>query len=366
MAKRRPRGEGSIFQNGQGVWTAQITLPDGKRKAKRSKVQREVRDWLQTQRQTVKDNVWVSDESATLGSFLDHYLSDVLKPTVRNSTFVSYERIIRMHVKLGLGDVRLTRVTPQLVQRLYTEKLEGGLSPRSVQYLHAILHKAFEQAVKWSLVPRNVTDLVDPPSVKRHSPVVWSLDQVKQFVEAAGSNYHYALYVLALSTGLRQGELLGLQIDDLDFVNGSLQVRQSLEVVRGSGELRLSPPKTERGRRRIQIPGPALDVLKAHVRGSKRVTGYVFLSRTGTPILPRNIVREFKALLQVAGVPEIRFHDLRHTCATLHLMAGTNPKIVQDILGHSTITLTLDTYSHVMPGVQEEAAAKFGKLLGSL
>jgi integrase len=168
MAKRRGKSEGTVYRRKDGSWCAQVTLPDGKRKNNYAKTQREANAWLLAQRGAVRDNAWVSDESFTLGGFLDHNLLEVLKPTIRNSTFVSYERVFRLHAKPGLGEVRLTRITPQLVQRLYSQKLADGLSPRSVHYLHATLHKAFEQAVQWSLLPRNVTDLVDPPSVKRH------------------------------------------------------------------------------------------------------------------------------------------------------------------------------------------------------
>jgi integrase len=362
MAKKRGNNEGSVYKRSDGLWAAQITLPDGKRKYKYAKTQKEANEWLLSQRQSVRSNTWVSDDTVTVGAFLEHYLVTVLPSTLRRSTLVSYTRIIRMHLKAALGEVRLSRLTPQLVQDFYANKLAEGQSPRSVQYMHAVLHKALDKAVRMDLVARNVSDFVDVPSVKRHTPVVWSLEQVKSFVEAAKTHRHYALFVLALSCGLRQGELLGLQVEDIEFATGHLNVRRALEVVSGQG-LQLTQPKTQKSRRRIRIPRPALEVLKAHVTALGRKDGFLFVTTVGTPIRARDLVIQFKGILERAGLPDIRFHDLRHLCATLHLMAGTNPAVVAQILGHSTITLTLQTYSHVLAPVEDEAADRMGKLL---
>jgi len=363
MAKgRRAKGEGSIYQRKNGTWCAQITMPDGKDKYKYSKTQKEVRDWLLIQRQAVRENAWTSDDTLTVSAYMERYLQDVLTPSVRHSTLVSYKRIIRMHICGALGDVKLSKLTPQMVQRFYTEKLNEGQSNRSVQYMHAVLHKALEQAMRWDLVTRNVSDMVDAPSVKRYQPVVWSLDQVKQFVVASKDHRHHALFVLAVTMGLRQGEILGLQTEDVDFVGGYLQVRQALEAVTGQG-VRLTDTKTEKSRRRIRIPRPTLEVLRDHVAGLNRSKGFLFVTTVGTPIRARDLVKEFKSVLVKANLPDIRFHDLRHLCATLHLMAGTNPAVVAQILGHSTITLTLSTYSHVLAPIEDEAADRMSLLL---
>jgi len=362
MAKKRGKGEGSVFKRKDGRWVAEIVMPDGKARLKYGKTQKAVNDWLLLQRNAVRNNAWVSDDSVTVGEFLDHYLQDVLTPTIRTSTLVSYKGIIDQHLKPAFGEVKLSRLTAPMVQGLYTEKLNSGLSNRRVLYFHAVLHKALDQAVKWDLIPRNVTDMVDPPRIKRDPPKVWTMDQIKAFVEATKDHPYKALYALALGVGLRQGELLGLQIADVDFVSGMLKVNQALEIVRGAG-WKLSNPKTARSRRSIRIPSPILEVVRNYVAGQNRSSGFLFVSEAGTPILPRNLVRNFKALLVEAGLPEIRFHDLRHHCATLHLRAGTSLVVVAQILGHSSPTLTMSTYSHILPEVEKEAADRMGGLL---
>jgi|SRR5579859_607974 len=363
MSKRRSRGEGTIYQRKDGLWLGQITFPDGKRKSKYAKTQKEARDWLHEQRQSVRTQSWTSDETLTVTEFLERYLTDVAAPTVRPRTLESYTWLVKNHIEPPLGSVRLTRLTPQRVQAFYAEKLKAGLSPTTVNHIHNVLHRCLEQAVRWGLVPRNVTDLVDAPQFKRKAPTVWTVEQARVFLEAARSHRLYALYVLAIYTGMRQGELLGLQLDDVDWATGTINVQHSLQTLRSKAQL-LSTPKTEKSRRRITLPAPARAALEEHTRVLKRKQGYVFVSLVDTPLLPHSVIDAFKRIIKQAGLPEIRFHDLRHTCATLHLLAGTNPKVVQDLLGHSTITLTLDTYSHILPGIQEDAAERMGRLLG--
>jgi integrase len=361
MAKRAAKGEGTIFKDQRGYWTGKIAGPDGKRKIKRSKNQREVREWLQAQRQSVHDNAWVSDETLTLAAYMDHYLTEVAKPSVRPRTFESYWSWYIHHIKPALGHVRLVKLGPREVQSFYSDQLKL-VSSRSVQYMHAILHKALEQAVRWSLVPRNVTDLVTPPSVKHPQPVVWSMDELRKFMEVAKDHRLFALFSLAVACGLRQGELLGLQTDDISWKTGSLHVNHALQFVRGQG-LVLTTPKTAKSRRTVKVPSSALQILREHVEQQDNNQKYVFVTRAGTPILPRTIVDIFKMLIKRAGVPDIRFHDLRHLCATIHLQAGTNPAVVAAILGHSTVNLTLSTYSHVLPSIQDEAAERMNMML---
>jgi integrase len=363
MPKRRSQGEGTLFQRKDGLWRAAIVLPDGQRRFKTSKSQKVVRDWLQAQRQSVRDQLWVADDKLTLGEFLTRYLADIAASTVRPRTLESYTWLVHNHIQPALGDVRLTNLMAQRVQGFYSERLQAGLSATTVLHIHNFLHKALEQAVRWGLVPRNVTDLVDPPRSKRRQPTVWSAEQARRFLEKAKSHRLYALYVLALFTGMRQGELLGLQFDDIDWETSTINVQHSLQTLSGKPQL-LAAPKTEKSRRRVSLPEAARLALERHVKLQAGKKGYVFVSQVGTPLLPHSVIDTFKRLIEEAGVPDIRFHDMRHTCATLHLLAGTNPKVVQDLLGHSTITLTLDTYSHILPGIQEDAAKRMDRLLG--
>jgi integrase len=299
----------------------------------------------------------------TVGQFLERFLVDVSEPSVRPRTLEGYTWLVRSHIAPELGSIRLTALTPQRVQAFYAERQKQGLSPTTVNHIHNLLHRALEQGVRWGMVPRNVTDLVDPPAPGRHTLVVWTAEQARVFLATARPHRLYALFALALYTGMRQGELLGLQVDDIDWQGSTLNIQHALITPKGKKQL-LSTPKTDKSRRTIKLPAPAREALEQHVMRQERKQGYVFVSLVGTPLNPHSVIDTFKRLTAEAGLPEIRFHDMRHTCATLHLQNDTNPKIVQDLLGHSTITLTLNTYSHVMPSMQADAAERMGKLLG--
>lgn len=362
MAKRRSRGEGTVYQRPDGLWCAQIKLPNNKRKSRYNKSQKVVRDWLLAQRQAVRESAWTSDDQITFSAYLDRYYEEILAKTARYTTARRYSGLIEQHIKPGIGHIRLAQLMPHDIQAFYSERQKSGQSKRSVQQMHAIIHKALRYAVRYGLVFKNVSDMVDKPKVAKHSPVVWSLEEGQKFVGACRGERNFALYVLAIYTGLRQGELLGLQVEDLDWSTGSLHVNHALQYEKGKGAV-LVPPKTDKARRTIEIPEEALLVLHEHV--GTRSSGYVFVSTVGTPVRPRDLVTHFKETLTKAGLKEIRFHDLRHTCATIHLLFGTHPKVVQDILGHSTIQLTLDTYSHILPAMHKEAADRFNKLMGT-
>lgn len=354
---RRSKGEGTLYQRPDGLWVAQITLPNGKRKTKYGKTQRAVKDWLLEQRKAVKDQVWVENESVTLGDFLDRYMKDVGEHTLRPNTIKAYESLIRIHVKPEIGNIKLTSLRPEHLQSFYSKKMGEGLSNRMVQFIHSVIHKALNQATKWGLVARNVSDLVEKPSVKRKSPVTWDVVQVKRFLKQVENNRLYSLYLLAVTTGMREGELLGLQWEDVSFETNNISVKRTLLNIKGKG-LVLSEPKSESSKRLVSIPPFVMAVLKTRASG-----GLMFKTSNNTPISPRNLVRDFKKNLANAGLPDIRFHDLRHTAATLMLTEGVHPKVVQEMLGHSQISLTLDTYSHVIPTMQGEAASKMDRLL---
>lgn len=287
-----------------------------------------------------------------------------MKDTVRSTTYERYEQISRTHIALALGGVKLKALTPAHVRGLYKEKLRS-LSPRTVQYIHVTLHKALKQAVMDGLIPRNATEAVKPPQVRCEEIRPLTTEQVKELLAAASGDRLEALYVLAVHTGLRQGELLGLKWDDIDLEEGALQVRRALTTAKGGP--RLAAPKTKDSRRRVSLTSGAVDALKAHLgrqleeidrAGSLwRENGLVFASETGEPLDRRYVTTHlFKPLLERARLPRARFHDLRHTCATLLLTKNVNPKVVSEMLGHSSISITLDTYSHVLPNMQDSAA----------
>jgi integrase len=242
-----------------------------------------------------------------------------------------------------------------------------------VQYIHVTLHKALKQAVNDGLVKRNVCEAVKPPQLRREEIKSLTSKQAKLLLKQIRGDRLEALYVLGITAGLRQSELLGLKWEDVDLERGTLQVRRTLTGLK-NGQPIFGSPKTAKSKRSIQLTVKALEALKRHhalqVEEEQRLAGLwqehglVFATRVGTPINRRNLViRSFKPLLNRAGLPKIRFHDLRHTCATLMLCGGIHPKVVQELLGHASVTITLDTYSHVLPSMQGEAAEKMDSML---
>ncbi len=297
-----------------------------------------------------RDSGFVYDAgSMTVGEYLNRWLSTI-RLTLRPGTFRRYEEASRIHIKPTLGMVRLSRLDVLQLQALYEQKRDEGLSPRTVQIIHATAHKALKQAVRWSLVPRNVAAAVDPPRAAKAEIKPLTTEQAKQLLAVAKKTQPklYALYTLAITTGMRQGELLGLKWADIDLDSGVLRVQRT--VFNGV----VNPPKTNKSRRSIKLTRAARHALIEHPRTSE----WVFSSRVGTSISVHNVHnRSWKPLLTTAGLPHTtRFHDLRHTCATLLLSKGVHPKIVQELLGHSSIQITLDTYSHVLPSMGDLAA----------
>lgn len=316
-------------------------------------------------------------DNLKVGEYLDRWLSGSVNNTVKATTFERYEQITRLHLKPALGRVKLKALTPGHVRGLYREKLEAGSSTRTVRYVHTTLHKALKQAVMDSLIPRNATEAVKPPQPSREEMHPLTPEQAKLLLQTAheAGDRLEALYVLAIHTGLRQGELLGLKWDDVDLEDGSLQVRRTLAITK-SGPV-FTSPKTTGFRRSVKLTSKAIEALKIHLERQlaeiDRVgslwspgdaDGLIFASETGEPLDRRAVTKlKFKPLLKRAGLLEIRFHDLRHTCATLLLAKNVNPKIVSEMLGHSTIAITLDTYSHVLPNMRDQAAAAMEEVL---
>jgi integrase len=292
---------------------------------------------------------------------------------VKITTHQSYGSLVRLHICPTLGRTKLAALAPAHVQSLYRAKLDEGLSPKTVKYIHTTLHRALKQAVRWGLVPRNVAAEVDPPKVRPPEMRPLSPIQARQLVRAAKGDRLEALYVLAITTGMRQGELFGLDWEDVDLESGTVRVRRTLTLAKGGP--RLTEPKTRGSRRSIRLTTGALETLARHrerqeeergVAGERWMDwGLVFCTRRGTPIRRDNLHnKSWKPLLKRAELPDIRFHDLRHTCATLLLTRSVHPKIVSEMLGHSSITITLDTYSHVIPGLGEVAASAMEDALG--
>jgi integrase len=249
-----------------------------------------------------------------------------------------------------------------------------GAAAASIKQLHAILHKMLKQALRWSVVPRNVADLVTPPRIPKREMHVLSADEARCLLKAARDEPLEALYLLALTTGMRQGELVALCWKDVDLASGSVRVQRTMHVIDGARQF--SEPKSASSRRRIELTQTAIAALSRHrarqaearlFAGSAwQDNDLVFTNAVGEPIDATNLLRHrFYPLLAKAGLPKIRFHDLRHTAATLLMSEGIHAKIVSEMLGHSTIAITLDLYSHVTPTMQKEAARAMDGLLGT-
>lgn len=363
MAKRRAKGDGSVYHDDKrDRWVAQITLPNGKRRGKTGDTQKEVLDWLTEQRSKVLKGTYVKDEKVTVADFLERYLETVARHNVRPKTFATYKGYVDNHIVPELGRIKLARLRPDQVQEFYDKKLKEDLAKRTVEQIHAILHKALKQALKWGLVSRNVTDLVDVPRPKRTPPKLWNSRQTTKFLEAAKGHMYYPIYVLAIYTGMRQSELLGIHREDVHLEQAVINVKHTVQRIPRKG-LKVLPVKSEKSRRSIALPDTALSVLKEHLKAID--SGLIFTSSTGYPVDARELVRHFKTVIEETGLPEIRFHDLRHFHASALLQAGVNPKVVQERLGHSTAAFTLNVYSHTIPSLQKDAANKFEDIIGS-
>ncbi len=372
---KRGQNEGSIYKRNDRRWVAVVSL--GYRRGKRWRksfygdTRKEVQEKLTAALRAHQQGLPVAPERQTFGQFLERWLANSVKPTVRPLTYERYAQLVRLHITPVLGRIPLAKLGPQEVQAFLNAKRKDGLSPRTVQYLHVTLRCALGQAVKWESVPRNVAKLVDTAKVERPEVKPFTPEEARAFMAAVSGERLNALYSVALAVGLRKGEALGLRWQDVNLDAGTLKVRVALQLI--NGKLQLVQPKTARSRRTIALPQSSVVALRAHrarqleerlLAGPRwKDSGLVFPSSVGTPMNPRNLNRHFERVLNKTGLPRKRFHDLRHTCATLLLAQDVHPRVVMEILGHSQISLTMDTYSHVVPSLQREAADRMDTLL---
>jgi integrase len=374
---KRGHHEGSIYQRKDGRWVGTIDLgwQNGKRKRKSfyGKKRSEVAAKLTKALNDYQQGLPIAAERTTVGQLLTEWLETTGKRTLRPSTSRSYRMIVRRHLNPHLGRIQLAKLTPAQVQGYLETKLASGLSSRTVAYHHAILRRVLNQAVKWGLIARNVATLVDVPRQERYQARALTLEETRQFLAGLHDHRLEALFTVAVAVGLRKGEILGLQWSDVDLDAGTIFVWQQLQWI--EGKLQFVPLKTERSRRTIALPAVAVAALRAHkIRHlEERLKagtdwedwGLVFTTPHGTPVDPRNLTRTFHGILNQAGLPRIRFHDLRHSCATLLLAQGVDARTIMEVLGHSQISLTLNTYAHVMPQMQREAMARLDTVLGT-
>jgi len=316
---------------------------------------------------------FIEPSKETLNSYLDRWLENSAAPRVRARTLRDYRSLLERYVRPVLGQRILASITPLDVQSVYTGMLESGLSPRTIRYTHAVLSSALKQAVRWQLLPKNAAEYVDLPRQKRTEMHAMSKEEAAQFLKAAKDDQWYTLFLLAVTTGMRPGEYLALQWKDVDLADGSLRVARSL--TRHKDKWSFDEPKTPKSRRKIKLAPSVAQALRVHKsrQAADRLKAgiryqnldLVFAAENGQPLDLHNLInRHFRPVLEAAGLPKsIRLYDLRHTCATLLLSAGEHPKIVSEMLGHASIQLTLDTYSHVLPDMQQGAVDKMEDML---
>jgi integrase len=333
---------------------------------------KEAETFMAAKIQEIDSGGYIEPSKETFGAYMERWLEDK-KTQIRPGTYRKYAWLVNRHIIPALGHMELSKLKPQHLQSFYTKLRtnEKPLSNRSILHTHMILHDALDRAVKWGLVARNVAEAVDPPKPDRVEMHAWTIDEVRKFLDVAKESRYYIVFILAITTGMRKGEILGLRWSDVDLENARLYVKQTLTYVKG--EPVFLEPKTDKGKRLVALPPDVVDVLRKHRKNQAQEkllfgpgyeeSGLVVTRVDGRPVYPRTLDKHWYKYVELAGVQKIRFHDLRHTHASLLLQQGVHPKIVSERLGHSTINITLDTYSHVLPGLQEQVAKEFGEAL---
>jgi integrase len=369
--RRAAAGESSISKGTDGRWHDCVSMGmkrDGRRDrrhvsgARRADVVAKVRA-LEQQRDS--GVVQAAGKAPTVGQWLDHWLDTIAARKVRPRTLEGYRSKVCHHLAPGLGHHRLDRLQPEQVDAFYTECLAVGMAPASVLQCHRILSRALKVAMQRGKVTRNVCTLVDAPSLEQSEVDPLSRAEARKLLAVASTLRNGARWSVALALGLRQGEALGLAWDDIDLDTGALTVRRALQRQKGRG-LVMVEPKSRAGRRSIVLPVELHEALRVHrtAQTEERLAagplwedhGLVFAQRNGRPIDPRRDWGQWKELLHAAGVRDARLHDARHTAATLLMTQGVPPRVAMQVLGHSQISLTLGTYSHVVPELAQDAA----------
>ncbi|MFE3017837.1 tyrosine-type recombinase/integrase [Streptomyces sp. NPDC059256] len=372
--KRNPNGAGTITKRKDGRYQAAVYVlqPDGTRARKFAYG----KTWAEcdTKRREllakVDSGIPVPTNSAKLAEWLPYWLDNIIKPRRKRTTYAKYETHVRLYLAPLLGTKRLESLSVADVRRFLVQ-LEKLTTAATAKESHRVLRTALTAACREELVMRNVATLVEPPTVQARDLSPWSLDETLDFLTVARTDPLYAAFVLAIALGFRRGEIVGLRWENLDLGKREIRVRTQRQRVRG--EVYEDDPK---GRRRKQtLPLPAICVtplrwqrlrqaaMREKAGQAWKETGYVFTTRTGRPVEPRNLYRSFTRVAKNAGLRVIRLHDTRHGCATLLTAAGVAPRVVMEILGHSQIAVTMNIYTHVVQDTQREAVSHMDRLL---
>ncbi|MGI8827865.1 MAG: tyrosine-type recombinase/integrase [Chloroflexota bacterium] len=374
MERRRGHNEGTLGQLSDGRWQGRISLPNGKRKAVYGKTKVETRKKMEELKYQLREGELVGKPSQKTSGYLSAWLQDHVQPSKRPKTYDSYALNVRRALPY-IGHLRLDAVRADHLQHCYADLRSQGLSACSVGQLHRVLRAAFRQPMRSELLLQTPTAAVTPPRSDRRQMRPLTPEEVRVFFDATAKDLFHPLWVLLVTTGLRIGEAAALTWGDVDLAAGTLAVRRAAQRQSGRGMVFVEP-KTSGSRRTVHLAQGTLDTLSKHrenQREEANLRGHVwsladllFPAPTGGPVDPRYVLEALHRALQAARLPVIRVHDLRHTAATYLLSQGTHPKVVQDLLGHSSITLTLDIYSQVVPALHKEAAVRMDALFVSL
>lgn len=370
MAGRRGNKEGSIYQrSSDGRWLAVITIgynDEGRpvRKTVSAKTRAQVAQKLNRLQRQIDDGLPPPDTTLTVAQLFDRWYADVLRHDVAPGAAGNYKSVADHHIVPTLGRRKVVDLSTSDIDRLISSKLDSGLSVSTVRRIRSVLAQALNQAIRWGSVNRNVASLTRAPREKRREGRTLTPDQAKHLLATLEGHRNEVLYALMISTGVRRGEALGLRWEDVSISNGTILVRRQLK--REGGTLVVSDTKTARSRRSVNLPAPLIARMKLHKarQAAERLkigpawedSGYVFTTTIGTPIDPRNLYREFKAICRRADLGDWHPHELRHSAASLMLAQGVKLQVVSEVLGHSSIRLTADVYGHILAPDRQSAA----------
>lgn len=315
----------------------------------------------------IENGLYVDVSKGTIKEFILQWMDTHAKQTLRESTFDVYKWIIDSHIIPGIGMITMDKITTLDIQKFLNKKKVDGLSSEYIKKMYNILHGSFEKAVVWGLIQKNIVSAAEPPRSESKDINTWNIEQASSFLEHTKGEFFHIAYVIAIYTGMRKGEILGLRWKDIDMEASRLSIRQTIYRTRVG--LIFQEPKTKSSKRVVALPDIVIQSLKKqkHEQNKWKIQlGPAFLDHDlvvtnyeGKPVDPRNLTRHFTKMIKECELPKIRFHDLRHTHATIMLQLGEHPKVVSERLGHSRVAITMDTYSHVTPDMQKEASDKF-------
>src|SRR6266487_3255862 len=377
--KRRGHNEGSVYyEESRDRWVAAVSIGPGKRKKFYFKTKQEALKKKNEALRELEQGTLATGSQRKLKDYLEDWIENVHKDKLRISTYVKYKKLIK-YIVADLGDVWLQKLTPEQVRRFYTkmgtkkDKGGRGLSSKTVHEIHGVLHLALDNAVRWNYVARNVCDLVTPPRIVSREATLQTLEQAQTLLSSVREHRLEVLLTMAVVTGMRRGELLALRWSNVDFERQTLLVLHTVDYIPKYGYVE-TEPKTKAGKRLISLPSFLVDMLKQYrVKQQKQRLeqgenwegkNLVFTDRRGGYFNPSYLEKLFKKLFAEVGFPDMHFHDLRHSAATILLSMGINMKVIQELLGHSDIAITLGLYSHLLPSMQKEVTDMWDDVFG--